>query len=273
VIVDTAQGGLIEVFRREQDEPFLLLAASDPADGTAVSVPRRVTLRFSRPIEPQTLNQATVTLAGPGGEVDVTVVAAEGGRLAFITPNTSLEPNSSYLVTVDGVRDRRNRSFPVLSVTFTTTDPLTLPIDAVDDGVWDPRLDGSFAGWRKNTPATRWQKLPPLRAEPGVTAVSGQVLRLNGSPVAGVTLTINERSTVTDATGRFLLVHRGLTTGWHELWIDGRTARGRGTFGTFEAAVWANSGTTTVLPYTTWMPAIDMAHAVTIESPLRAETW
>jgi len=272
VMVDTDGGGLIEVFTRQPDEPFLLLAASDPADGSAVSLPRRVTLRFSRPIDPQTLNQATVTLAGPGGGIDVTVVAAEGGRLAFITPRTSLEPSSSYLVTVNGVRDRRNRSFPVLSVTFTTTDAVTLPIDAVDDDVWDPRLDGSFPTWRRNTPDTRWQKLPPLKAEPGVTAVSGQVLRLNGSPLAGVTLTIDDQSTMTDATGRFLLVNHELTTGWHELWIDGRTARGRGSFGTFEASIWANSGTTTVLPYTTWMPTIDVAHATTIDSPLRTET-
>ena len=47
------------------------------------------------------------------------------------------------------------------------------------------------------------------------------------------------RSTTTDATGRFLLQADGVSTGWYELWIDGRKARGKdgATYGTYEVGV------------------------------------
>jgi len=88
-----------------------------------------------------------------------------------------------------------------------------------------------------------------------------------------VTLRLAGRSVVTDATGRFLLVHETLPTGWHTLFMDGRTANGRGaTYGTFEVAVRVTAGRTTVLPFTSWMPKIDVAHAVRIPSPTTTET-
>ena len=42
---------------------------------------------------------------------------------------------------------------------------------------------------------------PPLKAPRGVTALAGQMLRLNGEPLAQATLTIGIRSARTDATG------------------------------------------------------------------------
>ena len=54
--------------------------------------------------------------------------------------------------------------------------------------------------------------------------------------------------------------------------IDGRPANRPGrTYGVFEAGVDLTAGQTTVLPYTSWMPRIDTAHAVTIPSPTAKE--
>ncbi|MGH7934757.1 MAG: hypothetical protein ACREQN_16565 [Candidatus Binataceae bacterium] len=40
---------------------------------------------------------------------------------------------------------------------------------------------------RTDLPSSPWQSLPPLMAKVGVTALAGQVLMLDGNPLAGVT--------------------------------------------------------------------------------------
>lgn len=271
-IVDTS--GVVDTFAREQDDGSLWLAASDPIDGAVVAVPRTIMLRFSRPARAETLTAATVTLADSSGDIAARVVPAEQGRILFVTPVSSLQLNAAYQVTVNGAQDLTGRPFPWLSVSFTTGEALaggTPP--SADDSVWDPRTDPTGSARRAAKTENRWQRLPPLKAPRGVTAVSGQVLRLNGTPLQGVRLEIDGASVATDATGRFLLLTPNLTTGWHELGMDGRTTRDRNaTYGTFEAAVWTTARKTTVLPYTIWLPKIDTARAVRISSPTRAET-
>src|SRR5262245_3614479 len=101
-----------------------------------------------------------------------------------------------------------------------------------------------------------------MPAETGVTALVGQVLRLNGQPLEGVTIRIDDRTARTDSKGRFLLT--SISSGHNKLLIDGRTANRRGqTYGVFEVGVDVAEGQTNVLPYTIWMPEIDTAHAVT----------
>jgi len=62
-----------------------------------------------------------------------------------------------------------------------------------------------------------------------VTALSGQVLRLNGLPLAEVTLQVGARSTRTDRTGRFLLT--GIVAGTPVFVINGATANQPGRTG------------------------------------------
>jgi len=123
-------------------------------------------------------------------------------------------------------------------------------------------------GWRTNRPQSPWQKLKPLEAPPGVTALSGQVLRLNGEPLADVRLEVEKRIAHTDRTGRFLIRLDGKSKGHIEVWIDGRTAgRPSATYGTYEVGVEIEAGRTNVLPYTIWMTKLDTAHSVAIPSP------
>jgi hypothetical protein len=195
-IIDLSGPVLSEIFAPEQDDAAIGLAASDPSDGAVVAIPRHIMLRFLRPARVETLTDAMVTLAGPDGDVPTRIVPAEYGRLAFITPTTALQPNTTYLV--NGARDAGDAPLPFLSVTFTTDE--TGPAGASpssDAEVWDPRTSD---GWSRTHPVSRWQQLPPLRAPAGVTAVSGQVLRLDGSPLPGVTL-IEGKPAVTDRTG------------------------------------------------------------------------
>ena len=93
---------------------------------------------------------------------------------------------------------------------------------------------------------------------------------LRGQPVANITIKIQGRQTRTDGTGRFLLTE--VPAGRHVMLIDGRSASRPGaTYGIFKAAVDITDSQTNVLPYTIWMPKLDMAHATTISSPTQQD--
>ncbi len=247
-----------------------------------------VALRFTRPVRVETVNALTVFLSGPRGLEPVTVIPAEAGMLAFLTPENLLESGVTYTVTLNGVTDDVGQAVPFTTVRFTTVPatlpggsaaaagsarsatPSTGPRSLTADEEWRPDPSRGAAGWRTGSGPSSWQTLPPLQAAPGVTALAGQVLQLNGEPLPNVTLRIEDRTARTDGTGRFLLSELG--PGHHELLIDGRTANQPGrTYGLFEVGVRVAADQTTVLPYTIWMPRLDTAHAVQIPAYTTSE--
>ena len=137
---------------------------------------------------------------------------------------------------------------------------------------WPPDPKVSTANWTAaRNPYQVWLKLPALRGPPGATALSGQVLKLNGAPLKDVTLSIGNQSARSDETGRFLL--KNLAAGTQVLFIDGRTASRLGqAYGVFEDRVEVVTGRTTALGYTIWMTRLDQAHAVSFPSPTTQET-
>jgi len=264
--------------------------ASLPLPGS-VDVPTDVViaLRFSKALQVDTVNDGTVTLSGPRGPVPIRIVPAEGGQLAFLTPSEELDRDAPYTLSIHGAADGDGFLIEPVTVTFrTAAEPTTVPgtgpagsgpgsvtsgaatgIDAVsqtpafgEDEDWAPDAGGSPT-WRTNRPDSLWRLLPPLQAPGGVTALAGQVLKLNGQPLAGVTLQVGAQAVQTDDTGRFLLT--GVEADVYALVIDGRSANQPGrTYGRFEANVELRAGITTVLPYTVWMPKLDTQHAVTV---------
>ena len=220
----------------------------------------------------ETVNAATVTFISPFGRVEARIIPAEGGMLAFITPRSLLIPGTTYFVSLSGLSNGSNLTLADTTISFTTASPRP-PINyrPIDDEEWVPNENNLLGDWRSNRAQTRWRSLPSLEAAPGVTALAGQALTLNGQPLAGVTLKIEDITTTTDKTGRFLLA--AISPGHREVLIDGRSAsRPARTYGVFEAGVSVESGKTNVLSYTIWMPKIDTAHAVTIPSPTSIET-
>jgi hypothetical protein len=254
-----------------------------PANGaTGVSTATIISLRFSAPIDVRSIDTSTITLTGRSGTVGVQVIAAEDGMLAFVNPDTPLAPSTTYTVAADGLMTRDGTRLPQTSFSFTTgtagvgagggVNPPFPPNwpeggnSAVTAKVWAPTSD-----WLTGLPPSPWQSLPPLRASAGVTALSGQVLTIQGLPLAGVTLQVGNRTALTDRSGRFLI--RNLSAGKNALLINGATAnRGRNTFGLFQVGVAIAARVTTVLSYTIWMPVLDTAHAVTIPSPTTTDT-
>jgi RHS repeat-associated protein len=242
-----------------------------PARGaTDVPVNATVTLRLSHPVRIDTVTDPHVMLSGPVGSVSSHIVPAEGGRLVFVRPLDALAPNTTYTVTVTGVTDDAGATLVADPWTFTTS-ATSKTANGTDSETWIPDQVGGN-GWRTNLPASPWQQLKPLQAPPGVTALAGQILRLNGQPLAGVTLEVDGQSARSDGTGRFLIRLDKLSAGHVELWIDGRSAnRVNATYGTYEVGVSIRAGQTTALPYTIWMPVLDTAHVVTIPSPTTSE--
>ena len=273
--------------------PSPQVVASLPVDGAGnVPLDSLIALRFSQPVRVETVTDGMITLSDHTGVVPGAVVAAEGGMLAFVIPHAPLRPNTPYVIETHALVAESEAALPPVTVQFTTTVSEGRPsghgAEATSEakgkaanlsratreqkmGTREERATGLTNAASAPIPTTlATPQLSLLQAKPGKTALTGQVLTLEGKPLAGVTLKINKRKTRTDQHGQFLLVVP--TGGLHELEIDGRTAnRGKMTYGFFEAGVELATGQTTILPYIIWMPEIDTEHTVTIPSPTTSE--
>jgi RHS repeat-associated protein len=254
--------------------PFV--SASSPRDGaTDVSGDDFISLRFSKALLTETVNDQSITLRGSEGQIAARVVAAENGRLAFIKPNGALLPGATYTLSISGAKNNATEIIGT-SITFTTkgqkpSDNETSSNPITNQPDWTPDPSALRGNWKTNREKSPWQDLAPLQAAPDETALAGQALTLTGQPLASVTLRIGEKSAQTDSSGRFLL--HSISKGHQVLVIDGRSANGRGkTYGTFRVGIEVKEKITNVLPFTIWMPRLDMGHAVSITSPTTGET-
>ena len=99
----------------------LRVSGSVPAEHAKdVALDSVLALRFDPPMAPESISEATVTLFGPHGATPAIVVAAEAGRLAFVTPKQDLYPASGYTLFVQGAFDREGRSLPWYGMEFET---------------------------------------------------------------------------------------------------------------------------------------------------------
>jgi len=283
-----------------------ILVASIPVSGSVdVPIDTVISLRFSKPLRVETINPNTVTLRGPQGIEAVKVVPAEGGMLAFITPEADLLPGATYSLTVNGALDREGLLLPVSGISFTTqTSGGSGPLPGGDASTsggpqsksgpadenpkskigGDEEDEWEWKGMRKDgKPHSDWEDLLPLQAPANITALAGQVLDLRGRPLANVTLKIEseyggeDSSARTDETGRFLITY--LDARWSELIIDGRRGHNprsksdnsKWGYGVFKYGLDITQGQTNILPFTIWLPKIDTANAVKIPSPTTDE--
>ncbi|WP_246137386.1 kelch repeat-containing protein, partial [Myxococcus llanfairpwllgwyngyllgogerychwyrndrobwllllantysiliogogogochensis] len=138
-----------------------------------------------------------------------------------------------------------------------------------DDGeTWLPGPENLTGDWRSREP--RVTPAEPLQAPPGVTALSGRVLRLNGKPLANVNVVVRGIATRTDAQGRFLV--QGLKPGGQTLEVNGQTANhGATRYGLFFMHIEIQEGITNPLGHTVWMPRLDPQGTVAIPSPTTEE--
>lgn len=182
LILDPATGRITPVAVGSRNDVEPAVSASIPtADATEVETDMHVAARFSAPVAPDTVTDGHVTLSGPNGVVTTVIVTAEGGRLAFVWPDAPLADGAVYTVTASGLTDASGRALASVSFRFTTRQRPSDQADAVDREAWSPDAHLGEKGWRTNRPPAPWESLAPLMAPPGVTAVSGRVLRLDGA--------------------------------------------------------------------------------------------
>src|SRR5688500_13045066 len=113
------QGYPSALFPQSADAPALV--ASIPIDRTVdVDTESLISLRFSKPLRAETVNDKTVSLSGPKGIEKIAVVPAENGSLAFLIPESHLLPGATYTVTVNGAIDRDGLLLPVSGLSFST---------------------------------------------------------------------------------------------------------------------------------------------------------
>jgi RHS repeat-associated protein len=240
------------------------MQASSPQDG-AQNVPlgALISVRFSRPVQMASVGATTVILQGPNGTTNGRVIAAEGGMLAFITPTSLLLAATSYTVNISGVIDTSNQSVAYSEFSFSTIGGV--PGNNSNEE-WSPTSD-----WQTHRPESASELLPDLQGPRGATALTGQVLKLDGEPLPHVTLEIGNRQAQSDSTGRFLL--SDIPAGHQVLVIEGATANSLGkSYGRFEFGDEIKAGVTNKLDFKVWMSLLDIAHEITIPSPTIRET-
>ena len=171
--------------------------------------------------------------------------------------------------------------------TLTQTGPHSVLVDPVDAATGD--ATGSIAlaaGLAAPIVAASEASAPDLRGNPGgmgrplaAAAVSlepaaqhtklvGQVLEVEGRPLAGVVVKVGELETRTDSLGRFELVDP--PSGHQTLCVDGRAIR-FGDFGMYEIGVDVREAGTTEIGFPIWLSRIDDAPRMTIDSPTTNE--
>jgi hypothetical protein len=274
-IIDVEAGAIVRMPPPPEDRRALTtVSGSIPRNGdTDVALGAHLTLRFSEALTVASLTSDAVTLTGPDGIVATRIIPAEDGRLAFIWPADVFADGATFTLAVSGVIDHAGTAVVPLSITFTTVQTATTT-NVVDTEMWVPDADSIQNGWRTNRPPSPWESLAPLTAPPGVTAISGRVLTLDGRPLSAVTLALegNGPKTESDRTGRFLLPVTGSVVDRRVLAIDGTTAsRANRKYGFFEYGLTVKASGTTVLPFTIWMPRLDTQHVVTVPSPTASE--
>jgi len=243
--------------------PFAI-ATSVPEDGaTNFPIQDPIVIRLTHLVAGREMKEGAFVLTGPSDAiVRAKVTLAESGRLVFVLPETPLESGTSYTLRIKGVTGVSGEELPETTITFQTegAPPDRPGLDFIPGPTWTSGTGGST-----------WQQLPALQAAPGVTALSGQVLKINGWPLENLTIEIAGKRTHTDSTGRFLLT--GVPAGRQVMWVDGATANhANATYGVHEIAVTILAGRTNALDYTIWITRLDTQHVMTIPSPTLAET-
>jgi RHS repeat-associated protein len=257
-----------------QDSVPPRLAASIPQSGeTGLPIDQFISLRFSKPLAVTSLNANTITLRTSTESIAIQVVPAEGGRLAFVTPQDSLQNGTAYTLSISGAADNSGQILPDTTVLFTTVQGTANVAAGAQASSTGTGSTGLAAVGTVATPSgltSEWRNLPMLQAEKGVTALAGQVLTLDGSPLPNVLIEIDSQQATTDKTGRFLVENTG--AGHHMMIVDGAPASTKtNTYGLYRIGVDLKAGVTNSLNFTVWETALDTEHAVTIPSPTTSE--
>ncbi|MFC5802176.1 RHS repeat-associated core domain-containing protein [Streptomyces formicae] len=152
----------------------------------------------------------------------------------------------------------------------TTTPAKTTGIVPTGPDAWQP-AKANLAGRDWITARSSAPKAPPaLRAPPGSTALTGRVLKLDGKPLAKVTVTVGRKTTRTDTQGRFLLT--GISPDATTVIVDGTSANTKQRhYGRFDIRIHPKTGQSVDLGFPVWMSPLDTRHTVRFDAPAKTD--
>ncbi|WP_405608193.1 RHS repeat-associated core domain-containing protein [Streptomyces sp. NBC_01508] len=135
---------------------------------------------------------------------------------------------------------------------------------------WQPGKS-SLAGRDWITKRGKAPKAPPaLRGPPKTTALTGHVLKLDGKPLAKVTVSVGKKSARTDARGRFLL--SGISDTNTTLVVEGASANNsKRQYGRYDIKISPEAGRTVDLGFPVWMTPLDTKNTVRFAAPAKAD--
>lgn len=199
-----------------------------------------------------------------------TVTAAQGTTATFIISVTSSAGSFTQLVnlSVEGAPGGTKTSFTPENITAITNSGATAvnassTLSLVLPGNLSPGsysltikgkaiVDGKVI--ERTTPASLTVQIT------GQTTLSGRVLSTKDEPILGATVSLDGKSALTDASGAFLLT--GITPGGDRpVMVNGQTASAPGrTYPVINEPVTIVAGQANVVPYTFYLPVIDIAN-------------
>jgi RHS repeat-associated protein len=235
-----------------------------------------IAIRFNKPMDEATLGSSSFSLIGPNGQVDIEAVSVEDSLLVFLNPRKDLQPGSQYTVFIKGVADPAHAQLPFTAFSFSTR---SLKPSAVrhavsrwaDSEMWIPDPKNFGHAWVTGLPELPATRLVPKKAKAAIAgnSLTGRVLRMNGDPLAGVTLRLGKLNAITDQDGDFTI--QGFDAGTQVLEIDGTTAnRGDASYGSYLYRAVLSEGENQ-LPFPVWMQKLDPLGDRDIASPLDQE--
>ncbi|MEU2842400.1 IPT/TIG domain-containing protein, partial [Streptomyces sp. NPDC007076] len=109
-----------------------------------------------------------------------------------------------------------------------------------------------------------------LRSPPSTTALTGYMLKLDGKPLAKVTVSVGRKTARTDSRGRFLLA--GISSDAKTLVVDGSTANTRKRqYGRFDIHISPRNGQSVDLGFPVWMTPLDTKNTVSFAAPAKSD--
>jgi len=247
-----------------------------PASITAATATEvRVTVPFGAvdgPIELRTVSGRAV--ASPAFDVqdfELSIApsgatALQGGRATYVVSVTSPDSTFTQLaaLSVSGLPASITASFDPKQITAGATSTLTLVVPGnISTGSYNFTLqaEAQVAG-NKVTRTANASVTVQLVSQ---TTLAGRVLSTKNEPILGATISLDGKSTTTDASGSFLL--SGITAGANRpIMVDGRTASAPGkTYPFIAEPVDVEAGTANIVPYTFFLPSIDVQHEVQVK--------
>lgn len=232
----------------------------------AVTGPIRLTNSFGSAV---TNGPFTVTTPQPGFEVTVapsSATAVQNGAAIYVVYVTSSQTTFTQLAALSttGLPGGVGVTFDPPQITAGASSTLTVSLanSNVSQGSYpftiraSANVDGS--------PLVRTASATLNVMAAGQTTLSGRVLSTQKEPIPGATVSLDGRSTNTDAAGAFLLV--GVTAGVDRVvMVDGRTATvPNRSYPVINEPATVVAGQPNVIPYTFYLPPVDVQFEVPV---------